>query len=81
MSDYNMGWYNPYVLPEINLGDIIRLRKKHPCGGDEWLVVRLGADIGLECRQCGRRTILERRELARRLKTILPRDSHEPPKK
>jgi hypothetical protein len=73
-----MGWYNLYVLPDLNLGDIIRLRKLHPCGGDEWQVVRLGADIGLECRRCGRRTILARRELARRLKTILPRDSYEP---
>ena len=69
-----MGWYNRSVLPEIKLGDIILLRKLHPCGGNEWLVVRLGADIGLECRRCGRRALLARRELARRIKTILPRD-------
>ena len=39
---------------EIHLGDVVRLRKKHPCGSDEWEVVRLGADIGLVCRGCRR---------------------------
>jgi hypothetical protein len=76
-----MGWYNLKVLPDLALGDIVLLRKQHPCGGYDWQVVRLGADIGLECRRCGRRTILARRELARRLKTILPRDSNEPSNK
>jgi hypothetical protein len=59
------------MLPEIDIDDIVRLRKPHPCGGYEWRVVRLGADIGLECLTCKRRVMLPRRELARRLKTIL----------
>jgi hypothetical protein len=53
----------------------------HPCGSYEWTVTRLGADIGLECKGCGRRVMLTRRELARRAKTIYPQqetDSHEP---
>jgi hypothetical protein len=66
-------WYNFTVLPEIFLNDVLRLRKPHPCGGYEWKVVRLGADIGLECTTCGRRVLIERRELARRLKTIITR--------
>ncbi len=66
-------WYNPFVLPEISLNDVLRLRKPHPCGGYEWKVVRMGADIGLECTTCGRRILIERRELARRLKTIVAR--------
>jgi hypothetical protein len=77
-NDYNMGWYNLNVLPDLNLGDILRLRKQHPCGGNEWQVVRLGADIGIECRRCGHRTIMPRRELARRVKTILPGEIREP---
>jgi hypothetical protein len=60
----------PNMLPEINLNDIVRLRKPHPCGGYDWKIVRLGADIGLECTQCGRRVLLSRRELARRMKKI-----------
>ena len=73
--------YNPVMLPELRLNDIVRMRKAHPCGAYEWKVTRLGADIGLECTGCGRRVMLTRRELARRTKTILPRresESHEP---
>jgi hypothetical protein len=60
------------MLPEINIGDQVRLRKPHPCGSYEWRIVRLGADIGLECSKCGHRVMLSRRELAHRLKTFLP---------
>ncbi len=61
------------MLPELQINDIVRLRKAHPCGSYEWTIVRLGADIGLECRKCRRRVLLTRRELSRRLKTILPK--------
>ncbi len=61
------------MLPEIQLDDVVRLRKPHPCGSYEWVVVRLGADIGLRCTTCGRRVLLPRRELAKRLKTIVSR--------
>ena len=61
------------MLPDLQLDDIVRLRKPHPCGGYEWKIVRLGADIGLECLNCGRRVLLPRRKLARRMKTMLPR--------
>ena len=43
------------------LGDVLRLRRAHPCGDDRWLVDRLGADIGLRCLTCGRHVLLERR--------------------
>ncbi len=59
------------MLPDLNLDDIVRLRKIHPCGSYEWKVIRLGADIGLECQGCKRRVILPRRQLARRLKTVV----------
>lgn len=59
------------MLPEIELGMIVRLRKPHPCGGYEWKIVRLGADIGLECLQCRHRVLLTRRELAHRMKKIV----------
>ncbi|MBI3242018.1 MAG: DUF951 domain-containing protein [Chloroflexi bacterium] len=57
---------------DLALGDRLKLRKPHPCGGYEWTVVRLGADIGLTCDTCGRRVLLPRRELEKRLKTKLP---------
>ena len=62
------------MLPEIQLDDVVRLRKPHPCGSTDWKIVRLGADIGLECLGCGRRTLLTRRKLARRFKNIVPPD-------
>ena len=61
----------PSMLQELRLDDVIRLRKPHPCGGYEWKVVRMGADIGIVCMQCGRRVMLPRRDLARRIKTIV----------
>lgn len=60
------------MLPDLQVDDVVRLRKPHPCGGYEWKVVRLGADIGLECLSCGRRVLIPRRQLARRIKTIFP---------
>jgi len=63
------------MLPDLQLNDTLRLRKPHPCGSYEWIVVRLGADIGLECQGCGRRVMLTRRELTRRIKTVLPKEN------
>ncbi|HLA06194.1 MAG TPA: DUF951 domain-containing protein [Anaerolineales bacterium] len=66
------------MLPDLRLNDHLRLRKQHPCGSFEWTVTRLGADIGLECQGCGRRVMLTRRELTKRLKTNLtPHDENE----
>ena len=58
---------------QLDLGDRIRLRKPHPCGSYDWLVVRLGADIGLRCEKCGRRVLLPRAEVERRTKQVLSR--------
>jgi hypothetical protein len=55
------------------LGDVLRLKKPHPCGSHEWTVVRLGADIGLRCMGCSRRVLLPRREVERRLVRFVSR--------
>jgi hypothetical protein len=61
------------MVHDIKLGDVVRLRKVHPCGGYDWQVVRLGADIGIKCLKCGRRVILERSVLQRRAKEFISR--------
>jgi hypothetical protein len=61
---------------EVHLGDEVRLRKQHPCGGTDWSIVRLGADIGLRCLTCGHRVLLARSLFERRLKAFLSRASH-----
>ncbi len=67
------------MLADLSLGDIVQLRKPHPCGSREWEVVRLGADIGIQCQGCGHRILLERRDLAKRIKTILQRGTNDTP--
>jgi hypothetical protein len=64
---------------EIELGDVVRLRKKHPCGGDEWQVMRVGADIRLKCLKCQRQVLLERGIFERRMKALVSRS--QPPTK
>jgi hypothetical protein len=65
MSDQTvLQWY---------VGDVVRLRRVHPCGSDTWLVDRLGADIGLRCRGCGRHVLMERSTLERRLAGFVER--------
>ena len=61
------------MLPDLALGDIVQLRKPHPCGSKEWEVVRLGADIGIECLTCQRRVMLVRSEFERRVKGFVSR--------
>lgn len=56
------------MLDDLKLADELRLRKPHPCGGDWWRVVRVGADIGLICLTCQRRVMVPRAQLARRVR-------------
>ena len=58
---------------EVHVGDVVRLRKPHPCGGTDWTIVRLGADIGLRCERCQHRIMLARAVFERRLKAVLLR--------
>lgn len=67
------------MLVELDMGDVIRLRKPHPCGGSDWVVVRLGADIGIKCLGCGRRILLPRRALSKRMKGWLRRGKNPGP--
>ena len=61
------------MVLDLRVGDVLRLRRKHPCGGFDWDVVRVGADIGVCCRKCGRRVLLDRPTLHRRLKSVVER--------
>ena len=63
------------------MGDVVRLRKPHPCGSFQWEIVRLGADIGLRCGTCRRRVLLERAVLERRMKDFVSRGEPADPEK
>jgi len=64
----------PPPIP-LYIDDIVQLRKTHPCGGDTWRVVRVGAEIGLRCLTCERRVLLARSECERRIKRFVRRGS------
>ena len=61
------------MVLDMRMGDVLRLRRKHPCGGFDWDVVRVGLDIGLRCRTCGRRVLLDRPTLRRRISEVVER--------
>ena len=63
---------------KLYLGDVVRTRKTHPCGGDQWEIVRLGADIGIRCLGCGRRVLMPRVKLERRIKEFVRRGDAAP---
>ncbi|MCL5291816.1 MAG: DUF951 domain-containing protein [Actinobacteria bacterium] len=66
------------IVP-VKIGDVVKLKKPHPCGANEWEVVKTGMDIGLKCTKCGRRVRLLRYDFDRRFRGYLyrsePQDS------
>lgn len=61
------------IHEQLYVGDVVEMRKPHPCGGVQWAIVRVGADIGLVCLTCQRRVLLPRRQFARRAKKFIRR--------
>lgn len=61
------------ISEKLYVGDVVEMRKPHPCGGTVWAVTRVGADIGLVCKTCGRRVLLARRQFARQAKRFVLR--------
>lgn len=60
-------------MTEIKLGDIVKLKKKHPCGSFEWEVLRVGADFRLKCMGCGHQIMIKRTLLEKNLKGVTPK--------
>ncbi len=56
----------------IQVGDIIEMKKPHPCGERTWLVLRIGADFRLRCQGCGREMMITRVKAEKSLKRIRP---------
>lgn len=55
---------------EINVGDIIKLKKQHPCGSFEWEVLRIGIDFRLKCQGCGHQIMIPRKQVEKNIKNI-----------
>lgn len=56
---------------KIKNGDVVVMRKQHPCGGNQWRIVRFGADVKIECRTCGKIVMLERIKFYKQVKKVL----------
>lgn len=55
---------------ELELGDIIKMKKPHPCGSSEWEVLRVGADFRLKCVGCGHQVMLARRLVEKNVRGV-----------
>lgn len=68
----------PLPVTPIRVGDVVRLKKPHPCGANEWEITRTGMDVGLACVACGRKVRLVRYEFDRRFKAYISRTVESP---
>ena len=57
---------------DIKVGDVLRLKKEHPCGSREWQVLRIGADFRLKCTGSGHQIMIPRRQAEKNIREILP---------
>ena len=64
-------------MDELMLGDLVQMRKTHPCGSDRWTVVRVGADIKIKCEKCERIVMMDRCDFIKRMKKCIARAPQE----
>ena len=55
---------------KFEIGDIVKLKKKHPCGSFEWEILRVGADFRLKCTGCGHQIMISRKNVEKNVKDI-----------
>lgn len=58
-------------MKDYDLNDIVEMKKAHPCGANQWKIIRMGMDIKIECTNCNHLVMMPRREFERKLKKIL----------
>ncbi len=56
---------------KYGLGDIVEMKKQHPCGTNEWKIIRLGADVRIKCEGCQHSVMIPRREFDKKMKKVL----------
>lgn len=64
-------------ITPVRIGDVVKLKKPHPCGGNEWEITRVGMDVVLQCLGCERKVRLVRYEFDRRFRGFVRRSAHE----
>lgn len=59
---------------DFSVGDIVQMKKNHPCGGNRWEILRTGADFRIRCLECGHLVMLPRPKFEKGVKKILPKE-------
>jgi hypothetical protein len=59
------------MIEGFALGDVVQMKKPHPCGSDRWTIIRTGMDVKIKCLGCGRVVMLEREVFIKRARKIL----------
>ncbi|MFZ5973844.1 MAG: DUF951 domain-containing protein [Bacillota bacterium] len=65
------------MIDGFKLGDVVQMKKPHPCGNNTWTIIRTGMDIKIKCQGCGRVVMLERETFIRRAKKIVQAQQQE----
>ena len=58
-------------MSDYNVGDIVRMKKQHPCGENKWQILRIGMDFRIKCLNCGRSLMMPRSKFEKRVKEVL----------
>lgn len=59
------------MIQEFNIGDVVEMKKGHPCGSNKWEIIRVGADIKIKCLGCSRIVMLQRSKFEKDAKKII----------
>ena len=62
---------------EYYIGDVVRMRKKHPCGSDLWIITRVGLDYRIRCQKCAHSVLLPRQRFVKQVKEVVSRGDPE----
>ena len=57
---------------DLNVGDVIKLKKQHPCGSSEWEILRVGIDFRLKCKGCEHQIMLPRKQVEKSIRHVTP---------
>jgi hypothetical protein len=64
-------------MAHFQVGQVVQLKKTHPCGSDRWLILRIGMDFRIKCQQCGRSILIPRSRFERRVKQVVAAEETE----
>ncbi len=62
---------------EFKVGDRLKMKKAHPCGGNTFLLLRVGMDFKIKCEKCGHEVMVPRSKIVKNIKSVLPKEDNQ----